>query len=73
MPELNDVLKEGAYAAIGLSVLGFQKAQVHRRELVEQLKAQRPSLESQLERAERQLTDFARSVEHRIRAAVGLV
>jgi hypothetical protein len=73
MPELHDVLKEGAYAAIGLSVLGFQKAQVHRRELVEQLKAQRPSLDSQLERAERQLSDFARIVEDRIRAVVGLV
>ena len=42
MPEVTDVnqlLKDSAYAAIGFGVLGFQRAQVRRRELIEQLDA----------------------------------
>jgi uncharacterized protein HemX len=38
--ELNDALKEGAYVAVGLGVLGFQRAQVQRVELTKQLEAQ---------------------------------
>jgi ABC-type transporter Mla subunit MlaD len=40
MPEVTDVnrlVKDSAYAAVGFGVLGFQKAQVRRREFVEQL------------------------------------
>ncbi len=35
--ELSSALKDGAYMAIGLGVLGFQRAQVHRVELTKQL------------------------------------
>ena len=38
--EFNNVLKEGAYVAVGLGVLGFQRAQVQRVELTKQLEAQ---------------------------------
>lgn len=38
--DLNTIVKDSAYAAIGFGVLGFQKAQVRRRELIEQLSAQ---------------------------------
>lgn len=40
MPEVTDVerfVKDSAYAAIGFGVLSFQRAQVRRRELLEQL------------------------------------
>ena len=43
MPDVTDInklVKDSAYAAIGFGVLGFQKAQVRRRELIEQLNAQ---------------------------------
>lgn len=43
MPEvtdLNKIVEDSAYAAIGFGVLGFQKAQVRRRELIEQLNEQ---------------------------------
>jgi hypothetical protein len=38
--EFNNALKEGAYVAVGLGVLGFQRAQVQRVELTRQLEAQ---------------------------------
>ncbi len=39
-PDINQLVKESAYAAIGFGVLGLQQAQVRRRELIEQLVAQ---------------------------------
>ena len=47
--ELNHAVKEGAYVAVGLGVLGFQRAQVQRVELTKQLEAQLAALNSQLE------------------------
>ncbi len=38
--ELNSALKDGAYVAVGLGVLGFQRAQAHRVEWTRQLEAQ---------------------------------
>lgn len=38
--DLNDAVKEAAYVAVGLGVLGFQKAQVQRVELMKQLESQ---------------------------------
>jgi hypothetical protein len=38
--EFNEALKEAAYVAVGLGVLGFQRAQVQRVELMKQLEAQ---------------------------------
>jgi hypothetical protein len=38
--ELNSALKDGVYVAVGLGVLGFQRAQVHRVEWTRQLEAQ---------------------------------
>jgi hypothetical protein len=38
--DVNDALKEGAYVAVGLGVLGFQRAQVRRVELTKQLESQ---------------------------------
>ena len=33
MPDVNKALQDAAYVAVGLGVIGFQKAQVRRREL----------------------------------------
>jgi hypothetical protein len=38
--DLTDALKEAAYVAVGLGVLGFQRAQVQRVELMKQVEAQ---------------------------------
>ena len=38
--DVNNALKEGAYVAVGLGVLGFQRAQVRRVELTKQLESQ---------------------------------
>jgi methyl-accepting chemotaxis protein len=47
--DVNNALKEGAYIAVGLGVLGFQRAQVRRVELAKQLEAQRAELAKQLD------------------------
>jgi len=39
--DLTRVAQDAAYVAIGLGVVGFQKAQVARRELIEQIERQR--------------------------------
>ena len=44
--DFNNALKEAAYVAVGLGVLGFQRAQVQRVELMKQLEAQLSSLSS---------------------------
>lgn len=44
--DLNNALKEVAYVAVGLGVLGFQRAQVQRVELMKQLEAQLSALSS---------------------------
>lgn len=38
--DVNNALKDGAYIAVGLGVLGFQRAQVRRVELTKQLESQ---------------------------------
>lgn len=44
--DFNDALREAAYVAVGLGVLGFQRAQVQRVELMNQLEAQLTALAS---------------------------
>ena len=41
--EFNEALKDGAYVALGLGVLGFQRAQVQRVEAIFQLLNDLPS------------------------------
>lgn len=47
--DLNEMLKEGAYVAVGLGVLGFQRAQVLRHEWARQLSNRSTTLNSQFE------------------------
>jgi paraquat-inducible protein B len=44
MADVTKTLKDAAYVVVGFGVLSFQKAQVRRRELQEQLDAQRQQL-----------------------------
>lgn len=70
MPEISEELKksvrDAAYVAIGLGVIGVQKAQVRRRELVQLLEARKGLLGQPLEEARkevaRRLTDLDEAV-----------
>jgi len=60
--EFNKALKDGAYVAVGLGVLGFQKAQVQRVEFAKQIDAQLAQL-SRLPEAREQLSGLAKAIE----------
>ncbi len=47
--EAEKTIKDGAYVVVGLGVLGFQQAQVRRRELAKRLASERDTVASQLE------------------------
>lgn len=49
--DVNQAIKEGAYVAVGLGVLGFQRAQVRRVELTKQLSGLARSFETQIGQA----------------------
>ena len=66
--DLNHALKEAAYIAVGLGVIGFQRAQVRRVELKKQLDEAREQispdqLEYQWEAVRAQLADLAKLVD----------
>ena len=46
--DVTETLRDAAYIAVGASILGFQKAQVRRRELVEELHTRRAWVEAQM-------------------------
>jgi len=48
MPNVQKNLKDAFYVTVGLGVIGFQKAQVRRRELTKQVETQLKSAETQL-------------------------
>jgi small-conductance mechanosensitive channel len=68
LDEINKTIKDSAYAAIGFGVLGFQRAQVRRRELIEQLQAApgKTAVTEQVDAARDQLTQLAKLVEEQI-------
>jgi hypothetical protein len=47
--DINHALRDAAYVAVGLGVLGFQRAQVHRVELAKQLEGLPDAVSPQLE------------------------
>lgn len=71
--DVNRALREAAYVAVGLGVLGFQRAQVQRVELMKQLESQLTEARAQLNRISAdlpapeevrgQLTELAKSVD----------
>jgi ElaB/YqjD/DUF883 family membrane-anchored ribosome-binding protein len=56
-------LRDGFYIALGFAVLGFQKAQVRRRELSKELNHQREQVGAQLSGAKEQLTSMVRTID----------
>jgi hypothetical protein len=68
--DLAKAVKEAAYVAVGLGVLGFQRAQVRRRELASQLQDQRPELEEQLAGVRAQVVELGRELERRLQPAL---
>jgi hypothetical protein len=60
MPDLRRIATDAAYVAVGLGVLGFQRVQVRRRELQQQLEAQLGDSGEQLQRLTH-LVDGART------------
>ena len=54
-----DTLRDAAYITVGAAVLTFQKAQVRRRELVEQWREQQGRFTTQLDEGRRSVADLA--------------
>jgi hypothetical protein len=67
MADVGKTVKDAAYVAIGLGVLGFQRAQVRRRELTKQMKGQRTQVGTQLEDAREQLGGIVKTIDDRFR------
>jgi hypothetical protein len=65
--DLSRVAQDAAYVAVGLGVVGFQKAQVARRDLMQQLERQRRGAERPLAEVKGQLAKTWNDVD----AAVG--
>jgi hypothetical protein len=63
-------LKDAAYVAVGFSVLGFQRAQVRRRELTRQLRKERPELWSQIDEACARMGGLVSDLGRQLRARI---
>jgi DNA anti-recombination protein RmuC len=70
MAELTKTLKDAAYITIGVGVIAWQRAQVRRREVEQQLRAPRQQLESQVVEARDQLHKLAKDIEGRLEPVV---
>ncbi len=66
--DINKVVKDSAYAAVGFGVLSFQRAQVRRRELAEQLQSKSNGgvVGSQVAAAREQLAEVAKLVDEQV-------
>jgi len=60
---VTDTLRDAAYITVGAAVLGFQKAQVRRHELAEQLKGQQTLFESQIAEGRKSLATWSTQVD----------
>jgi len=66
MADIVTSAKDAAYTAIGFGVLGFQRLQVRRQDLLRQLRDQRVDPDLSVEGARRQLSVLVRSVDEAI-------
>src|SRR5580658_1590198 len=64
--EVLQALKDAAHAVIGFGVIGWNKTQVHRRDLMKDLNSQRHQVETQLDGAKEQLATAIRHLDGRI-------
>ncbi len=65
-PNLVDVARDAAYVAIGLGVIGFQKAQVRRNELQKQLSEQLTEARQSAQKLGATVEDRVKLVEERL-------
>ena len=66
-------LKDAAYIAIGLGVIGFQRAQVRRQELRKQLFEQRSVIDTQATEARAQVGKLVKTIEERFEPLADVV
>jgi hypothetical protein len=71
--DLGQTLKDAAYVTVGLAVLGFQRAQVRRRELTRDLRETRRRLEHRGADVGAQVTRLVRDVDQSLDPLVALV
>lgn len=64
--DINKVVKDSAYAAVGFGVLSFQRAQVRRLELTEQIHSNSGAIGSQVAAAREQLTEVVKLVDEQV-------
>ena len=60
---VTDTLRDAAYITVGAAVLGFQKAQVRRHELTEQLKGQQARFDAQIEEGRKSLSTWTAQID----------
>jgi hypothetical protein len=66
MSDLRKTVQDAAYVAVGVGVIGFQRAQVRRQELIKQLDTQRQQLETQMGEARNQVQKLVKDFEARL-------
>ncbi|HEV2361144.1 MAG TPA: hypothetical protein VGS21_05540 [Acidimicrobiales bacterium] len=71
--EIAKNVKDAAYVAVGLSVMGVQKAQVRRRELIELARKQLPGLEAPLNEARAEFAKRVKEIDEQIETIVARV
>ena len=64
--EITKALKDAAHAVIGFGVIGWNKTQVRRRELLKDLGAQRHQVETQLDGAKEQIATALRTIDTKV-------
>src|SRR5579875_737014 len=67
--DINNAIKEAAYVAVGLGVLGFQRAQVQRVELTKQIESQLAALAELSSSSTSALEDYLGSIREQIAEA----
>lgn len=70
MVAVTKTLQDAAYVAVGLGVIGFQKAQVRRQELTKQLDETRKELTTQVDAYRGKLGELADRLEPLVKDAV---
>lgn len=68
--DVTKTAKDAAYVVVGLGVMGYQRAQVRRRELVEIAKHQLPSIEAPIADAKGEIERRVKDIDGRFEALV---
>jgi hypothetical protein len=71
--EITKNAKDAAYVAVGLGVLGFQKAQVTRRELIEVARMQLPDLDAPIADARVEISKRVKDIDGRIEELISRI